>query len=342
MSSATKPLREREMIYESKLLLIDINVLGIGSMHQWAYKDRSFKGKPTGAIQGTLEKLIQLIAEYKDHVPIVLWDDRCHWREKILPSYKRHRWESPEQQAFLKCYLAQAEIVRQLVGHLGMAQIFCPGFEADDLAGVICRNIDQDWSVVLATSDSDWYQALRKNVIWLSPLTGRKVTLADLSDPSVIRDGPFDSTDHYIQAKALAGDSSDGIPGVHGVGIKTAARIIREHGSLEALWAKHDDGVPVIGIIQLRVVGGEYREIYFQNLQLVDWRLAPSLPTNYEFVLDAVNKKAFEATCVAWGLSSAIQNLKVKSMPEDRVVNVGIEIRQILVGATSEHHASKN
>ena len=191
-------LSEHDVIGDPKLILIDINVLGIGSMHQWAYKDRRFKGKPTAAIQGTLEKLSRLSSVFSGHVPIVLWDDRCHWREEILPSYKRHRWETPEQRALLESYLAQAAVVRQLIGHLGIPQIFCPGFEADDLAGVICRGVNQSWGVVLATSDSDWYQALRENVIWFSPHTEKQVTSGDLLGSTGVSERPFDSTDHYI------------------------------------------------------------------------------------------------------------------------------------------------
>ena len=103
-------LSEHEVFGEPKPILIDINVLGISSMHQWAYKDRTSKGKPTAAIQGTLEKLSRLSSVFPGHVPIVLWDDRCHWREEILPRYKRHRWETPEQLAFLESYLAQAAV----------------------------------------------------------------------------------------------------------------------------------------------------------------------------------------------------------------------------------------
>ena len=329
-------LTENKMPHEPKLILIDINVLGISSMREWTYMGNSFNGKPTSAIQGTLDKLSRLLARYDDHVPVILWDDRCHWREEILASYKRHRWETPEQQEFLESYLAQAAVVRQLVGHLGISQIFCPCFEADDLAGVICRGIDPSWQVVLATSDSDWYQILRENLIWFSPLGERQVTLADLSDPDAIRDGPFDSTDHFIQSKALAGDSSDGIPGVRGVGIKTAARLIREHGSVENLWAKFDGGTSIKGVIQLRVAGLECRDVYRRNLRLVDWRLAPSLPLNYEFEMNAANREAFEEACDEWGITTGPRASDLSSMTGDHATSVAIAIEQALSAATAK------
>ncbi len=190
-----------------------------------------------------------------------------------------------------------------------MPQIFCPGFEADDLAGVICRGVDQSWEVVLATSDSDWYQALREKVIWFSPHTEKQITLGDLLGAVAVREVPFDSIDHFIEAKALAGDASDGIPGVVGVGIKTAAKIIHVHGSVESLWAKHDGGAAVKGVIPLRVAGQEYREIYRRNLRLIDWRLAPSLPADYEFEMNAANRRGFEGLYEAWGLRLGFVNL---------------------------------
>lgn len=328
-------LIENKMPYKPKLILIDINILGFSSVREWAYMGNSFNGKPTGAIQGTLDKLSRLLAKYDDHVPIVLWDDRCHWREEILPSYKRHRWETPEQQELLESYLAQAAVIRQLVRHLGIPQIFCPSFEADDLAGVICRGIDPSWQVVLATSDSDWYQALRENVIWFSPLSERQVTMADLSDADAIRGGPFDSTDHFIQAKALAGDTSDGIPGVRGVGIKTAAKIIREYGSVENLWTKHDSGTPIKGAVLLRVAGMEFRDIYRRNLRLVDWRLAPSLPANYAFEMIAANREAFALTCDERGITTRLLETQRKSISANQLTSFALAIRLILSTSTT-------
>jgi 5'-3' exonuclease len=107
-------------------------------MREYRYRDRSHGGMATGAILGIVEKLAELVASHPDHVPIALWDDRCRWREGLLPTYKRHRWETPEQVAFLESYLRQVEITRELLRHLGFPKVFCPGFEADDIVGAIC------------------------------------------------------------------------------------------------------------------------------------------------------------------------------------------------------------
>jgi 5'-3' exonuclease len=287
------------------LLLVDVNVLGIGAMRQYQYRDLTHRGKETGAILGIVEKLADLAADHPDRVPIAIWDDRCRWREEIYPRYKRHRWETPEQIALLESYLWQAEIARELLTHLGVPQIFAAGFEADDIAGAIARRADPSWRIRLATTDTDWLQGLRDNVDWFSVSTQRVVTLGDLGNPDRVAGGPFLSVDHFIQSKALAGDASDGIPGVRGVGIKTAARIIRDHGSVEALWARHDAGEPLKGVVLQRAAGPEYRAAYQRNLLLMDWRLAPRLDGAVEIVEGAREDAAASHILESLGLPDA-------------------------------------
>ena len=324
-----------------KLLLVDINILGIGAMRQWAHAGRRFGGRPTGAIHGTLEQLLPLVTEFGDHVPIILWDDRCRWREALLPRYKRHRWETPEQQAFLASYLAQAEVVRRLLGHLGLPQVFCPGFEADDLAGSICRGIDADWDVVLATSDTDWLQALRERVTWRSLHTGVRITAGDLGDPERVRGGPFASTDHYLMAKALAGDAADGIPGVDGVGLKTAAAILREQGSVEALWSRHDRGEAIKGASRQRAAGPAYRAAYRRNLRLIDWRLAPALPRDFRLEAEPPDRDAYDAECADCGLTASMGGAVIGRRDDHATARAVAVVRRILdAAAGAGTHAS--
>ena len=189
--------------------------------------------------------------------------------------------------------------------------------------------------VTLATSDTDWYQALRNNVVWESPRTGVVVTHADLGNTDIVRDGPFISTDHYIQSKALAGDTSDGIPGVKGVGLRTAARVIKEYGTIEALWAKHDAKEPLKGVVLQRTAGPEYRDIYYRNLKLIDWRLAPPLDQHFRLEFKQPDIEAFKMLCAKWGLNEVFdswQGFSVPRAPGQIAVN---QIRKILEAASS-------
>jgi hypothetical protein len=162
---------------------------------------------------------------------------------------------------------------------------------------------------------------VRTNVEWYSVATGRIVTHTDLGDPDLVAGGPFASVDHFIQAKALAGDPSDGIPGVVGVGIKTAARIIRDHGSVEALWAKHDAGDPIKGVILQRAAGHEYRAAYRRNLQMIDWRLAPPLGSDVQVDVGKPDGPEASRVCEHWGIpATAVRGLQLSPEAAQSVV----------------------
>ncbi len=222
-----------------------------------------------------------------------------------------------------------------LLTQLGVPQASCQNFEADDIAGLICKVLDPAWHITLATTDTDWYQALKHNVVWESTRDGTVVTECDLANSSAVKDGPFTSTDHFIQARALAGDPSDGIPGVKGVGLKTAARLIKEHATIEALWAKHDAHEVMHGVVLQRAAGPEYRDVYRRNLQLIDWRLAPRLQRNFRLEFAHPDGKAFDKLCVKWGLREIGESWKDFAIPRQSGQLAVDEVRRILEAASN-------
>jgi 5'-3' exonuclease len=316
-------------------MLVDINVLGFGAMRDYEFRHRTHRGHATGAILGTFKKLSKLLSENHNRIPVLLWDDRCHWREEIFPQYKRFRWKTAEQRAFLNSYLAQASVIQKLLRCIGVPQVSCPSFEADDIAGLICRHIDPDWQITLATTDCDWFQALRTNVVWISTTTGTTISESDLMSPTAVKDGPFFSVEHFVKAKALAGDPSDGIPGVDGVGLRTAARILKDHGSMEALWTKFDAGHPIKGVIMQRSAGTKYRNVYRRNLRLVDWRLAPPLSRDFLVEFAAPDPPAFRTLCTEWGLSDILPSWDGFQVPLLQGTIAVDTIRGILHAASS-------
>ena len=260
-----------------KLLVVDINALGFAALRDPKYRDSRHFGRRTGAVIGALEYLTSRCSVDRGRTPVVVWDDRCTWRKALYAGYKAERWTSSDQQALLADYLWQCELLRGLLAHLGVLQVSAAGFEADDVAGYMCRNASANWSIRLVTNDSDWLQALRPGVDLVSLPLNSVITEDDLRNVELVRGGPFYSVEHYIAAKSLAGDASDEIPGVPGVGIKSAARIISEFDSVESLWARFDEGSLPERKILRRVAGPEYRDQYRRNRCLIDWALAPSL-----------------------------------------------------------------
>lgn len=253
----------------------------------------------SGAAFAIIGRLSGLLALHPSFLPVVLWDDRCRWREEILPGYKRKRWADADQQEILILYKRQTDVAKVLLSHAGVPQLTAPGYEADDLAGLICRNAPETWSLRLATTDRDWLQALKPNVDWFPLGGGRPITNVDFGNTALIPEGPFLSSEHFLQSKALSGDASDEIPGVKGVGLKTAAKIIRENESVPSLWKKFDAGHKFSGELLNRVAGPDARELYLRNLRLIDWRLAPTLSPKVTLEPGNPDASMFDRACKA-------------------------------------------
>lgn len=278
-----------------------------------------FNGFPTGAMHGALASLWARMTQHPEAVPIVIWDRRATWRHEALPEYKSNRSATPEKKAIRATYRMQTPIIQLLLNALGVPQISCGEAEADDIAGVICRGIDPSWLIELDSRDTDWYQGIADNIVWYSPLSKRHVTLEILSDPANgLNDGHFLSPQEYLQAKALAGDASDEIPGVEKVGLKTACKVMREHGStIQDFWNKVDNGsfVPK-GVILQRLASAETRTLYERNIRLMDWSLSPTLRAD-EMALTAGSPDWEQAGAIAaeYGLDKVLTRAKTVLKP---------------------------
>ena len=261
------------------LLVFDMNALGYAAMYQPNLAKLQHKGMPTAALHGAMASLFSRMAEFPLAMPLVIWDGRANWRKELFPDYKVHRSDMPEKVEIRERYRIQVPYIQQMLMQLGIAQVRSGDAEADDIGGVICRELGDELDIEAVTRDTDWWQGLRERVRWYSPLSKLTLTLADFTNPEVgTKEGYFQSTQEYVYCKALAGDDSDDIPGVDKVGLKTAAKFIREHGSIEELWRRVDEKeVAVKGKIMESLVTQETRAIYARNLQLMDWKMAPPL-----------------------------------------------------------------
>lgn len=297
------------------ILLIDINGLIYASMYTPLGK-LEFDGQPTGAIHGALNSLFARMAENPDAVPFVLWDSRAQWRYDLLEHYKGSRSGdagSDRERIREQCKI-QTPHIQLLLSILGIPQISCHGAEADDLAGIICRYLDPSWIIELTSRDTDWWQALDPRTTWYSPVHKKGLTLAGLSDPNNgMKDGHFLSTDEYLQAKALAGDASDEIPGIDGVGLATAVKIIRKHGTtIEDFWRKVDAGeVKPGGVIETRVASAASRDMFERNIKLMDWRLSPAIDTSRLALTAGIcDLDSLEVEAKAFGLKKLMSTSK--------------------------------
>ncbi len=184
-------------------------------------------GTPTGAVYGFLNMFFKITeAERPDYIAVAYDLRGPTLRHEAYRDYKAHRTGMPDDLA------AQMPILKEVLSALGVAQVELPGYEADDLLGTLaCRAEKDGYQVVIVTGDRDALQ-LVSDLVRVT-LTKKGITEVKNYDQSAVREEYGLSPAQMIDLKGLMGDASDNIPGVPGVGEKTALKLVQEFGSLE-------------------------------------------------------------------------------------------------------------
>ncbi len=206
----------------NKTLIIDGNNIAMRN-HFKLINLRNSKGKATGAIHGFLSTLLNLSEQHKPTSIVIAWDGgRAAWRRELYPDYKANRTgrDSEDSQAFF----AQAADLRKICDHLDISTYHELGHEADDLIAYHTINSNDSSSVVIYSNDEDFVQLSSPSTKIFNPSTDRET--------SVLKSEYKCSALDYLFSKSIAGDSSDNIKGISGVGIKTALKVVRRIGPL--------------------------------------------------------------------------------------------------------------
>jgi DNA polymerase-1 len=188
------------------------------------------KGFPTNAIYGFTNMIFKFLKDYSpDYLAIVFDSKGKTFREEIYPLYKANREEPPDD---LK---QQIPKIYDVVDALAIPKIQKEGFEADDLIGTITReSVKKGLKVVVVTGDKDFSQLVSESVTLIDTMRNKETGVEDVRQKFSVP--PKRVTDVF----ALAGDSIDNIPGVKGIGEKTAKELISKYGSLERLFDNLD------------------------------------------------------------------------------------------------------
>nr|WSX54777.1 5'-3' exonuclease [Streptomyces sp. NBC_00974] len=203
-------------------------------------------GTPVNAVRGLLDFIGRLVQDHRpdDLVACMDADWRPHWRVELIPSYKAHRVaeesaSGPDLEETPDTLAPQVPIIEAALDAFGIARVGVAGYEADDVIGTLTTRATGPVDIV--TGDRDLYQlvddAKRRRVLY--PLKG--VGSLQVTDEAWLRekygvDGPG-----YADLALLRGDPSDGLPGVPGVGEKTAAKLLDAYGNLAGIIAAVDD-----------------------------------------------------------------------------------------------------
>jgi len=240
----------------SRLLIVDGHAYAYRAFH--AIRDlRGPEGRPTNAIYGFVKMFEKMRSALAPTHLAVIWDGGLSSeRLAVLPEYKAQR---PEMPAELRPQLN--EIVRYLAA-VSVASVCQPGIEADDYIACLARQAAAaGWNVVIASSDKDFMQLVTPQIGLLNPndKSGTVWTREQVLAKAAVEPG------QVADWLALMGDAVDNIPGVPGVGPKTAAGLLRQFGSVTALLERLDE----VRSVKLRAALADASAVLHRNLMLV-------------------------------------------------------------------------
>ena len=214
---------------------------------------RAPDGTPVNAVRGLLDFITRLVGEYHPTHLACCWDNdwRPQWRVDLIPSYKSHRVAAPLRtegeggkhwiEEVPDPLQAQIPVIEEVLEAFGIAVVGADGYEADDVIGTLATNAGMPVDIV--TGDRDLFQLVddeaEVRVLYVARGVGRHERITN----EVVREKYGVDASQYADLATLRGDSSDGLPGVPGIGEKIAASLLRKFGDIESLRkAAADDG----------------------------------------------------------------------------------------------------
>jgi DNA polymerase-1 len=189
------------------------------------------QGMPTQAVFGFKNMLERLVRQEKPHYLAVVFDERGPtFRHEVDPTYKAHRPPMPDELA------VQLPYIHRLVEALNIPRLSLMGYEADDILGTLAQRFEaQSCEVVLVSGDKDFCQLVTEHITILDTMKDQRIGREAVQERFGVE------PERVIEVLGLMGDSSDNIPGVPGVGEKTAKQLITQFGDIETLLACVDE-----------------------------------------------------------------------------------------------------
>ncbi len=216
----------------SHVYLIDGSGYIFRAFHALPPLTRPSDGLPVGAVHGFCQMLWKLLQESKGrdgptHIAVIFDASRESFRNEIYKEYKAHRPPAPEE------LVPQFPLIREAVKAFHVASVEQDGFEADDLIATYAREVvENGGDVTIISSDKDLMQLVRPGVGMLDTMKNKRIGRDEVIEKFGVE------PDKVVDVQSLAGDSTDNVPGVPGIGVKTAAELIKEYGDLDSLLAR--------------------------------------------------------------------------------------------------------
>jgi 5'-3' exonuclease len=266
-------------------------------------------GAPVNAVRGLLDFIVRLVA---DHHPTRLVaamdaDWRPAFRVALLPTYKAHRVGNPATNAedVPDALAPQVPVIEEVLDALGLARVGVAGYEADDVIGTLATRSDVPVDIV--TGDRDLFQLVDDERAVRVLYTARGMRNLERIDEARVLEKYGVPAAAYADFAALRGDPSDGLPGVPGVGEKTAAGLLNRWGSLDALLTALDDPSADVGARPKLQAAREYLQVAPTVVRVA--RDVPLPPYDDGLPHEPANPQRLVELSERWGLDSPLNRL---------------------------------
>jgi len=268
-------------------------------------------GTPVNAVRGFLDIIAKLVTTYRPGPVVACWDDawRPRWRVDLIESYKAHRvartladgtWAEdvpPE-------LTVQVPIIREVLEAIGMPPVGAVDSEADDVIGTLAARATGPVDVV--TGDRDLFQVVDDARGVRVVYTARGMSRLEVVTNEVVQAKYGVHAAQYVDFAVLRGDPSDGLPGVAGIGEKTAAGLLSAHGDLAGIRAAADAGQGLTPRARANVVAAaDYLDVAPAVVRVADDADVPPAPTEPP----TPDADAAAALAARWGLGSSMDRV---------------------------------
>ncbi len=291
-----------------KLLLLDTASLYFRAFYGVPDKVKAADGSSVNAVRGLLDMIAKLVTTYRPTRLVACWDDdwRPAWRVDLLPSYKAHRVveavaAGPDVEEVPDPLQAQIPLIREALAVLGIPVVGAAEHEADDVIGTLATRADAPVDIV--TGDRDLFQLVDDARGIRVVYTARGMSNLEIVDDAAVVGRYGVHAAQYADFAVLRGDPSDGLPGVAGIGEKSAASLLAAHGSLDAIRAAVADGTAGTPAQRAKIAAAaDYLEVAPTVVRVArDLTLAP-----VDDRLGSLDEDAAIALAERWNLGSSM------------------------------------
>ena len=300
------------VIEMKKVVLVDGNNLLFRSYYATAYQGnfmKNSKGFPTNALYGFVNMINKIINDEAPDYMVVAFDKGKTFRHEKYKDYKAGRIEMPTE---LK---EQFPVAKKILTNIGIKWYEIDNYEADDIIGTLSKKIDEtdEYQGLIVSSDKDLLQLISNKVI---------MKLLKSKDYVMMNNETFFETygltpEKMIDIKALQGDSSDNIPGVKGIGEKTALKLLQEYGSLEGIY---DNIAYIKGSVATKLINEKDKAFESKDLATI----YKDVPLNFEIkdtMIADGNLEELKKTYENLEFYSFLKNMKVKKQKNEIIIN---------------------